>query len=79
MHKLFLIVLLFQTHLVYAQQADVVDGRPSRKAAVIRSIVMPGWGQHYLNQPLAARKFYIFEAGLTIGLLVSGSLATARQ
>jgi hypothetical protein len=79
MFKLLVIALIFQTHLAYAQQADNVDRIPRRKAAVIRSIIIPGWGQHFLNEPAAARKYYISEAGLAIGMLVSRSLVDARQ
>lgn len=78
MHRLLLVGLLFVTHLIYAQQ-DELPLAPSRKAAVIRSIAIPGWGQQYLDKNKAARKYYISEVGLAIGMLVSRSLADSRQ
>lgn len=78
MNRLFLAGLIFLTQLVYAQQDDMLL-TPSRKAAVIRSIAIPGWGQQYLGKTKTARKFYISEAGIVIGMLVSSGLADSRQ
>ncbi len=78
MHRLLLVTLFLLAQLAQAQQTTGLQ-QPNRKAAILRSIALPGWGQHYLDQPASARKYYISEAGLALAMLVSRSLAGSRQ
>ena len=43
----------------------------SKSSAVIRSGIMPGWGQHYLGAAQPARRLAITEVGLWLGHLFS--------
>ena len=48
----------------------------SRKSgAVVRSIILPGWGQHYLGRHDLARFMFIREAGLWLGSALFSSAA----
>jgi hypothetical protein len=78
MHRLLIIALFLLAQVVLAQSTDGLE-KSNRKAAILRSIAVPGWGQHYLNKPGSARKHYISEAGLAIAMLVGRSLADSRQ
>ncbi len=78
MYRLLLIVVVVQAQIVSAQPTTA-ERIPNRKAAVLRSIAIPGWGQLFLNEPSAARKYFITEAGLVVAMLASRSLANSRQ
>jgi len=56
--------------LLLALLAPVLGQQPGRtpeKLALIRSLIMPGWGQHYLGASTAARTFATMEAALWLG------------
>ncbi|MFB0517337.1 MAG: hypothetical protein ACETWG_12145 [Candidatus Neomarinimicrobiota bacterium] len=48
---------------------------PAEKGALIRSLVLPGWGQQVLGDRAAARRFAMAEAGLWLGYFVTHSAA----
>lgn len=45
------------------------------KAALIRSLIMPGWGQYLLGDSNTARKFILAEAGLWLGYFTAREAA----
>lgn len=49
--------------------AQAVDPA-AKQSALARSIILPGWGQHYLGAPLAARRLAVTEAGLWLGFIL---------
>ncbi len=49
--------------------AQAVDPA-AKKQALVRSIILPGWGQHYLGAPVAARRLAVAEAGLWLGFIL---------
>jgi len=54
-------------------------GRPTEKGALIRSLVVPGWGQHVLGDQTSARRFMMVEAGLWLSYFVTNGAADWYQ
>ena len=54
-----LLLLLMCSRLALAAEADSTraDSLPTPRAALLRSAVLPGWGQHYNGRPLKALFF----------------------
>ncbi len=68
---LILILALGWEPLLPAQDSD----RPPEKGALIRSLIMPGWGQHVLGDHRAARKLALVETGLWLSYAVTRGAA----
>ncbi|UCD37701.1 MAG: hypothetical protein JSW54_12915 [Fidelibacterota bacterium] len=58
--ELVLVLLLAGLPLLKAQ----APAAPTERGAVIRSLILPGWGQHTLGARTAARRMMTIEAGL---------------
>ena len=51
----------------------------AKKAALVRSLILPGWGQHYLGAHRAARRLAVTEVGLWLGFIVFREGAQSYQ
>lgn len=58
--------------------AQAVDPA-AKKSALVRSLILPGWGQHYLGAPLAARRLAVTEAGLWLGFILLRESSQGRR
>ncbi len=56
------------------QQSD-----SARKGAVLRSLLLPGWGQHTLGADRWARRFVVAEAGLWLSFAAAGKWAGVNR
>lgn len=64
---LMLVLVLGGPEFLPAQAIDPA----AKKSALVRSIIMPGWGQRYLGAPLPARRLAVTEVGLWLGFILS--------
>lgn len=67
------ILILLSCISLLSAQGSVEPVTYTQKAALIRSLIMPGWGQHLLGDGMTAQKFVLAEVGLWL------SYFTARE
>lgn len=69
-------VLALLASLAWVPQlcAQSAEG-PSKGGALLRSLIMPGWGQHVLGDHRAARKLVLVETGLWLSYAVTRGAA----
>ncbi|MEE9163165.1 MAG: hypothetical protein V3U35_09390 [Candidatus Neomarinimicrobiota bacterium] len=59
--------------VVWAWAAALQGQAASERGALIRSLVLPGWGQQVLGERATARRFMLAEASLWLGYAVTRS------
>jgi hypothetical protein len=69
------LLVLGTIQVLSAQQ----QGESVRKGAVLRSLVLPGWGQHTLGADRWARRFVTAEAGLWLSMAAANKWAAVNR